>query len=270
MPKPHLLILLLIISLLAFPSSTSTLNHDTEITLAKAFESSGATIKESSAFGFGDLGDYQLTIEELEVLALKKLTFLGGQFQNIQNTHEDNLEYLSKHEINNPLLRKIEEEGYREIYLISKIDDQYVVRIVVQSMDIDVEGRNEHQNYMRVQINDEGSFQDIKLISNLVRAAIDLPIESGFGAHVIGYYDELLSSGRQKEIIKKALKVLDCKDIDITSTSYDVSVTAYSPYLGEGLRFGNSTINVQAIIRNNYFTNQTQLLIATPMITTEF
>jgi len=220
--------------------------------------------------GFGDMGEYNLAMEELKRIALEKLIFLGGEFQSMEETQEENLETLTKSEINNPLMRKIEEEGYREIYLLSLIDNQYVLRIVLQSMDMEDQGRITYQNYIRIQINDEGNYQNIQHLTNLLYASIDMPMKNGISAHIVAYYDEQLSTKEQENTIRKVLRAVDCSDVDITKSEYEISGTGYSPYLGEGLQIGDSSLNIQAIIRNNYYKGKTQLLIVTPMLTTEF
>jgi len=104
-------------------------------------------------------------------------------------------------------------------------------------------------------------------------------IESVFGKYglkavvnscITGTYEGNLQDSQLENICRKILDDSDAKKVDSMRQENIISVSAFSPMIGDKLSIDGKSINLSLAIRYNKIENKTYLWVATPVVNTEY
>jgi len=73
-----------------------------------------------------------------------------------------------------------------------------------------------------------------------------------------------------EEPIRRVLQTVDAMEVEAMRTPRTVSVSAYSPALGEGIHTGREVMNLQAAARLSHDSHRLIITLGTPIITIEY
>lgn len=87
---------------------------------------------------------------------------------------------------------------------------------------------------------------------------------------ITGTYEGNLQDSQLENICRKILDDSDAKKVDSMRQDNIISVSAFSPLIGDKLSIDGKSINLSLAIRYNKIENKTYLWVATPVVNTEY
>jgi len=245
-----LLLLLLTIALSVYCLKIQYRTELPETTLTRAFTNSGAKVVNSEIYFWGRLGSNYDTAEQIKLLSAD-----FGKEVGVLN----NGEYSSKAS-ETDLLNKIEVSGTDA--------KNRIINISIQS------GKKQgslDENFLSVDIAQDLSTSELEEVRGIVLNAfkkrkIDPKINSCITGSFEGQLDDSKLNGISSGVFEdaQARKVEGIRDGNL------ISVSAYSPFIGDCINVNGKKVNLNLAIRYNSLENRTYIWLATPVITTEY
>jgi len=87
---------------------------------------------------------------------------------------------------------------------------------------------------------------------------------------IIGCFDGKLDYEEMNRISKSILKDAKAKEIDSISDNNLISISAYSPYIGNDIEVEGKKMNMNLALRYNAYEDKTYIWLATPVIAIEY
>ncbi|WP_024832975.1 YwmB family TATA-box binding protein [Ruminiclostridium josui] len=87
---------------------------------------------------------------------------------------------------------------------------------------------------------------------------------------ITGTYEGNLKDEQLENICRKILNESSAKKIDSFRQQNEISVSAFSPLIGDKLRIGGKNVNLGIAFRYNKLENRTYLWVATPVVNAEY
>lgn len=240
--------------LLLFCSSYYLLIHensiDPEITLLKSLKNCSVNVVTCEMYFWGRLNKNYDNIESLKLLADKVSKDLGI----INNS------FYLKNIMENDNLKKIEITG--------KDMGNSHLSIKVQLTE---DSKNGSESDISITVNEDSPGTMLedkrsKVLKVLRKSGISPRVNSCLTGNVNGK----LNNEQMNDICKNIFMVSEAKKVE--GLKYDglISVSAYSPLIGDSIKVNERRVNLNLAIRYNSYENKTYIWLATPIITTEY
>lgn len=219
-----------------------------ELSLATAFEESGAELMQISARSYevldhqfhngGDMALYYAAIAQV----------LG----------DDDLLSFDEYD----------DEGIAGFSIGGTTEQGYELNLVLQSLG---DRNTEDETYLVVEICDKSGNDDIEALRSFVRdihTAVNCSCEPYLMME--GKYDDMLSKREKKRVSKNIFTLME-GDIEekISDGSY-VSFSGCTPHLSGGVRSDDHTINLQTALSDNDVDGSTHIYLGTPVVFSDF
>jgi len=252
----YIFILLLLLSAIyiMFPTSFA-FNYDRgDSILAEAFEASGAKIVESNINVYSSSQDMFLGKDELTGI----VKFLAAQMEVDFSRSEKEEHY---------------EEGYNKIALIgNNVHGQSIV-LIGHSMDfayLEDEEEGVETNIV-LDFSSEDNYENISKIGRKAKGAVDRFIKGArVTSCIIGSFEDEISRDQMIEIINSILEEIGAKEVERAVCDGMISISGYTPRIGEHLKIGENRVNINIAMRYNSYERKTYIWIGSPVISLEY
>lgn len=132
-------------------------------------------------------------------------------------------------------------------------------------------GENRERVYLTVSVTElapEPPLDEIR--RNVLPVFEKCSMKAEVNACITGSYAGKLPRSRLNEIFRKVFKKAEAQKVEGMDERNMISVSAYTPVIGEWVRVNGSRVNLNLAARYNSFEDRTYLWLATPVITTEY
>lgn len=244
---------LLMLLMFVFLPATSASRQEEEDVLIRAFRVSGASIVESNINIYSSSQnlflDREGMLRTVKALAGRMgLDFYGSQRQ----------EHFS--------------DGYNQITVAGRDSSGHSVVLIGHSMDfasVDEEGGVETN--IVLDISSDGNLQDLPGIKRKAKRAVEDFIQGArVTSCIVGSYEGRMDGEQMIEVIGSILEKVEAREIERTEYDGMISVSAYTPLIGEYLEVGENRININIAMRYNSFEGKTYIWLGSPVITLEY
>lgn len=218
--------------------------------LKKAFSASEAEHLNSEVYIWSRAGKWFGDFNNLEKIADNFESDLGI----IQN------HLYSKDYINNDFVNKVE--------IIGVTDDNNNINITAQ---ISEKNSTSKEAYISVSISTE--FKDFELeeiTENIKNSFRKHNLEPVLSTCITGYFDGKLDHKSINTVSKNIFKGSNANKVNGIADRNLISVSAYSPTIGDSINVDGKKINLNFAIRYNSYEDKTYIWIASPVITVEY
>lgn len=218
--------------------------------LINAFKTSGANIVSSEIYFKGRINSIKKgSSEKLGVIATELAYGLG----------------CAKEEITLKTINNDELEGV-EINGASGKDLSVAISAVVSKNDT-----RDDKSYITASIVDKAGIQDIDILKGKVNSILGkYGISASANSCLTGNYPGRLDNDRLNDICVDIFKAADARKVEGIKESNLISVSAYTPSIGQSVEVNGRKINLNIAIRYNSYENKTYIWLATPVIITEY
>ncbi len=242
----------LIILIFLFTTGYMTLYYreGSSAVLWKAFKASSAEFMSGEVFVWGNA--------EVKDAGFDNMIELADDFAVDMGVVKNDV--FSRNIIKNDFIDKIE--------IIGSDSCNRTVNIVAQ---LNREGGGLSERYVSVGIS--GDFADMK-IEDTALYVKDMfkryKVKPKSNSCITGCFEGKLGYEKLNEISRKILKVAGAKKVNGISDNNLISVSAYSPLIGNTLKIDGKKVNMNLAIRYNSYENKTYIWLASPVITIEY
>lgn len=245
-----ILILFLILFSIYFVKIQFQLNSP-ETTLLKSFSSSGAKIVSAEIYFWGRIDNEKYdSLDELKKLAVDFSKELGVDESNM----------LSSKSVNNDLIQEVEING--------TIGKNRLVNISAHS------GKSKsalNERFISVSIIEDLSSTGLEEARKEVLAVFKkYKIKPKINSCITGHFDGRLNYTQMNDICKRIFKEAGARKVEGMRDGNFISISAYSPVIGNFIRVEENKVNLNLALRYNSYEDKTYIWLATPVITTEY
>ncbi|HEX2926561.1 MAG TPA: YwmB family TATA-box binding protein [Ruminiclostridium sp.] len=124
--------------------------------------------------------------------------------------------------------------------------------------------------YISVDATEAGAGKALLLRDKIDNVFKSHSLKSEVNSCITGTYEGNLSDTQLENICRKILKESSAQKVDSFRQQNTISVSAFSPILGDKLRVGGKNVNLSLAIRYNKLENRTYLWVATPVVNAEY
>lgn len=244
-----ILFLLAAVSLIALQERFWT--DSPEKLLVNAFQSSGAKIVSSEIYFRGK-------IDRAGSSNLQGLGEIASKLAKVLDCTENG---LAKKTINNEDLEGVEING------TSGKNLSIAISAVMSKSELQPKNC-----YITASVVDKAGAQDMvelrsRVVSMLGRYGIFNP---SVNSCMTGSYEGKLDNNNLNDICVKIFKSADARKVEGISENNLISVSAYTPSIGQAVEVNGRRVNLNLAVRFNSYEKKTYIWLATPVITTEY
>jgi len=164
-----------------------------------------------------------------------------------------------------------QDDGIRQVSMRGTNKAGQVFSITCRSIQISAENGKEYENYMVVDILDGTHKANSRAVKDMIRKFFNaMGVNATITATMVGSFEGKLEAGGMQSICSGILRYLGAKEIEGLYQEGMVSISGYSPALGEGIISGGRPVNVQVALRYNSNKGRTYMWVGTPMIGIEY
>jgi len=259
MKKYHIIFILSIIFLivLALNFVNIPLNfYSAETTLLKSFNRSGAKVVSTEVYFWGsaESGKYN-SFDELKELADNFAKELGitGSSKFTQNI--------------------IQNDSLQEIQLSGVLPGRVSGNERLVSINVQLSGKHgsTNENHISVDVMEDLSSTGMSDTRRKIEAVFKkYGITPRINSCITGSFEGKLTYDNMNNICRLIFKEADAVKVEDIRDENLISVSAYSPAIGQYIRVKENRVNLSLAIRYNSYEDKTYLWLATPVITTEY
>lgn len=244
---PLLLILILLFSV--FYVKIRIPHISPENTLLKSFQASDARFVNSELYLHGRLNDRTDTLEEIRRL-------VGDIEQHLGMARN---EAYSMETTENDSMKKVELKGTAAGGMLVNV-----------AMLLDTGGNQTADNRFSIRIGCDVPAELGATRETLSGICREYRLEPKASTCYTGSWDGRLDTGRLNELCRRMFEETEAIKVEGMRDHNLISVSAYSPMIGESIRVKGKRINMGLAIRYNAYEDKTYLWLATPVIMTEY
>jgi len=237
--RAFFILLLIIICFVFFYTTIHNINFSrTETTLVEVFKSTGADAVSSEIYFWSDLEDILHGMDELEDLA--------GAFSGALKLKDD------------MLTRSIRENQHIQTVEISGTDAEG--RLINISIQQEKEAGDTGECFISVSVMHDMLDEGLEEIKNTVMEVFaEHNLDARVNSCITGTFEGKLGDKEIDEIRDRVLKAAGARKVEGLAEEHLISVSAYSPAMGDGVKSGNRSINLNLAIRYNAFEDKTYI-----------
>ncbi len=222
--------------------------------LVQAFNSSGAAIVETNINSYAASTDMFLDQEEVTETVKSLALQMGVDFQDSEKVENFN-------------------HDYNQLSIIGKNKQGDSTVIIVHSMDFtDIEGSDGgFETNIVVDVTLGGGIERLSDMQERVKAAVEEHIQ-GVRATlcIIGSYADNIPEDSMEGIINSVFQTVDALEVERAVYDGLISISAYTPRIGEYIEIGGNRINLNVAMRYNSFEGRTYIWLGSPVISLEY
>lgn len=221
-----------------------------EATLVKSFSHSGARVVSSEIYLWGKVDVKSDTMSELKLLSEE----LSKELGMVRDSS------FSNKASENDLVKKIELKGMdsqKRAISIQSEEDKGTGGPVEGTVSIDV-----------VQDSSDTGLEEVRQAA--LKVLKKYHIDPRINSCVIGSFDGKLDYTAMNDVCKRMFEDAEARKVEGIRDGNLISVSAYSPFIGDSIKVNGKKVNMNVAIRYNALENKTYLWLATPVITTEY
>lgn len=225
-----------------------TKTESTESTLFKSFNYSGAKAVSSEIYLWGRLDEKRGGTKPEQVA----LNFSGGLGLINNGT-------FSKRIIENDLFQKVEIHGTTRDNILADVTVRY--------------DKPENTGERTVSANLSGDMPNAGLEAareKALKVFKKYSVNPKVNSCITGYFNGKLDNNRLNEVSKYVLKGVEARKVEGMRDDNLISVSAYTPILGDYIRVNGKRVNLNLAIRYSSYEDKTYIWLASPVITTEY
>ena len=247
MKKTGIIILLLVLTFINYAGAEILHKKDTKLVL-ETFEKTGSDFKSFNMSLNGDINNEFMTLGELEKMSENYIRDLNFKESYRDVIEESNISKLS-------IYGQVGLSKNITLVLYSYRDGDKDKDITTLFIDV-----SESENYEIIE----------EITSKLSKLVEEYGIEAKNTSCIVGVYEGKLGSEYKNEIIEGFTKQTDSKNIENLIEDELVSYSLYSKHIKDYIYTGNNKMNLNIAIRYDEYRDQTNILIASPIITTGY
>ena len=221
-----------------------------ETTLVKSFNNSGAKVICSEIYFWGRIGEEYKTQEELVSLLENVSKDMGILNDAGAKAHSAKNDYFSKYEVNGLL------------------PDGQILNMTLTVEKNDSGGKEKVISGTITQDMSNGGIEEtsrkIKEVFNSYKVSPKL------NTCIVGAFDGRLDDAEMNDIASRVFKEAEAKKVEGMRDEKLISVSAYSPSIGESIKINGRKVNLNLAMRFNNNEDKTYIWLATPVITKEY
>jgi len=252
--KTHFIYILSIVFTISclFIFSTKPTNKSTPYSvLSSAFKSSGAKAVSAEMYFKGQIDE-------------KMYSGTEGLKQLAENLSRD-LRIIGGESVSSTLL---ENDMMSEVKLDGMMEDGCDISVRIRTFP-KPEGGEEKNVF--VTVTQDGAEFDLEKTGREVLAALDKnKIDADITSCITGAFPGRLKKDEMNEIVKSVFREADAKKVEGIKDGNLISVSAYSPSMGDYVQSGSKRINLNVALRYNSYEDKTYIWLAAPVILTEY
>ncbi|HEX3028079.1 MAG TPA: YwmB family TATA-box binding protein [Clostridia bacterium] len=225
-------------------------NYSAEKTLVKAFNCSGAKVVSSEVYIYGRLGKKYDTLRELESIT--------DQVSNSLGMVKDST--YSENTTKNDETIKVEIRGTNEDRNIIDINAEAGRQSVTSA-----------ERFISVCVTVDLSDKGLEAIRGKVAGVLKrFGIEPKVNSCIIGSFNGKLNTNQMNDVCIRMFNEIEAKKVEDMRDNSLISVSAYSPFIGDSISVNGRKVNMNLAVRYNSYEKKTYIWLATPVITTEY
>ncbi len=243
-----LLAILLVVTIIGSAYYITGKNNTTEghISIKDAFNYSGAKMVVNDVYFFARASDKYKTVSELSKVCedVFKTLQVTGYSKNTNSS--DNL---------------------------AKTDMQGTTRdgVKISAMASIVGNKSGNRDkYITIDATEAGDGKALLLRKKIEGVFKKHKLKAEINSCITGTYEGNLKDNQLENICRKILNESSAKKIDSFRQQNEISVSAFSPLIGDKLRVGGKNVNLGIAFRYNKLENRTYLWVATPVVNAEY
>jgi len=222
-----------------------------EITLIKSFNSSGAKPVSTEIYFWGKLGDKKFN----NLDALKKFIFEFAKELGIEDRN-----MISSDTVSNDLVHEIEIRGTGGKN-----------RMINISAQVGRGKENSEEKFLSVSVVQDLSNEGLEEIREKVLTVFKkFNIKPKINSCITGNFDGKLDYAQMNDVCRRIFKEAGARKVEGIRNGNFISISAYSPAIGNFIRVEENKVNLNLAMRYNSYENKTYIWLATPVIATEY
>jgi len=222
--------------------------------LVKAFNSSGAAVVEVNINAYAS--DTGMFLGEEEVMRIVtslaegiELDFDGAE--RIENFSDD----------------------YNQLSVTGKNVDGYGTVIIAHSMDFTgiEEGPGGFETNIVVDVVLDDNIKELPYMEDRIRMLVEEHMQGvRTTSCIVGSYAESIPEDNMDAIIGSIFQSIEAKEVERAICDDFLSVSAYTPRIGDHIEMGDERINLNVAMRYNSYEGRTYIWLGSPVITLEY
>lgn len=247
MKKRGIMILLLLITFINY-AGAEILHKKDEALVLETFEKTESDFKSFNMSLNGEINNEFMKLNELEKMTEKYIHDL-----NFKENYRE----------------VIEEEHISKVSIYGQVGQSENITLIFYSY---LDKKNdENLTTIFIDINESKDYEEIEEITSKISKTLELyDIEARNTSCIVGVYEGKLGSEYKNEIIKDLTKQTDSKQVENLIEEELISYSLYSKYIKDYIYTGNNKMNLNIAIRYDEYRDQTNIFIASPIITTGY
>lgn len=251
MKKKYIYFSIPILLSIVFAVSALKIQSDAKLpgmTLSEAFKATGARLLRSEVYAWAKISDATDDgIEEMEAAVRRLAEGLDGVKKGTLSPAAGSSDLLN------------------EVKLSGELTDGRTVTLGLKS------GPDSGGSYLQVSISRDLEYMDME------QTLLDIGgLFAGYGVQprtnscITGSFDGRLEDGRIDALALAVFNGSKARTVDGIREENLLSVTAYSPSIGDYITVGDKRVNLNLAVRYSAYEDRTYIWLATPLITTEY
>lgn len=236
--------------------------------LYKIMKLADASVVEGEFHYWASLGSYpQITsLEELETRADELLTCFSGFYAG-GGSKDPGVKNGLTHAVYTPGVDYTEVPEYMVVERERELQSGGMMRLLLQSM----EQEGEKVVHLLVTITQEGDARELSSIACRIPTLLKPEVQnSNMSFCLTGHLEGMLGSEEMEELALLITRDLRGEQVQSISDGGMVSITGYTPELGEYLRAENLRINLNLAMRYDDYLDKTVIWAGTPLISRQY
>lgn len=221
-------------------------NGEGQISIKDAFNYSGAKMVVNDVYFFARASDKYKTVSELSKVCEDVFKTLEVSVYSKNTNSSDN---LAKTDI-----RGTTREGVKISGMASIVGNK----------------SGNRDKYITIDAIEAGEGKALLLRKKIEDVFKKHKLKAEINSCITGTYEGNLKDNQLENICEKILNESSAKKIDSFKQQNEISVSAFSPLIGDKLRVGSKNVNLGIAFRYNKLENRTYLWVATPVVNAEY
>lgn len=161
--------------------------------------------------------------------------------------------------------------GIRQVSIRGVNKGGQVISIVCQSIQTLADKNQGHESYIVVDIVDSTQKVNSRAAKALLKGFFDtIGVNPTITVTLVGSFKGQIEPSNMQSICSSMLGYLKARAIEGLHEEGLVSISGYSPALGEGIVSGGRPVNLQVAMRYNSYKDRTYIWVGTPIISIEY
>ena len=243
MKKKFIMILLMIITIIGYSSAETMRDKDEQIIIS-AFETSNANFKSFNTNYSGIINNKFLDLKQLNIFSVGIIEGVGFKESYREVIEETNMSKLS---------------------IYGQVDNKHMTLVLYSYKD---KKNNKSQTSIFLDISSDKDYENIEDITSKISKVLRKQhVKLKSNTCIIASYDGQLESQHKMEVLKRIINLSDARLVESLVNDDFLSYSLYTDNIEEYIYTGRNKINLNIAIRYDEYRDQTNIFLASPIIT---